>query len=168
MARRPAAHTEAEPELPDDDDDDDGSQLQVGLFRSSWRNFLEGVEREIDGRIDAASAVTVLICFVELTVKLSTDWSAYAPTRTVNDLTELWVETDRKKLEDRSGRDKLPVTSACAQLLRQAEELLLLQKEPAEVVGNIGNIGKCPTGGGSWVSLLTLPPCDRTQVAGRR
>lgn len=51
MARRPAAHTEAEPELPDnDDDDDDGSQLQVGLFRSSWRNFLEGVEREIDGR----------------------------------------------------------------------------------------------------------------------
>lgn len=63
MARRPAAHTEAEPELTDDDDD--GSQLQVGLFRSSWRNFLEGVEREIDGQIDAASAVTLLICFPE-------------------------------------------------------------------------------------------------------
>lgn len=66
MARRPAAHTEAEPELTDDDDDDDdGSQLQVGLFRSSWRNFLEGVEREIDRQIDAASAVTLLICFPE-------------------------------------------------------------------------------------------------------
>lgn len=64
MARRPAAHTEAEPELTDDDDDD-GSQLQVGLFRSSWRNFLEGVKREIDGQIDAASAVTLLICFPE-------------------------------------------------------------------------------------------------------
>lgn len=62
MARRPAAHTEAEPELTDDDD---GSQLQVGLLRSSWRNFLEGVEREIDGQIDAASAVTLLICFPE-------------------------------------------------------------------------------------------------------
>lgn len=106
-------------------------------------------------------------------MKPSTDWSAYAPTRTVNDLT-LWVETDRKKLEDRSGRDKLPVTSACAQL-RQAEELLLL-KEPAEAdtswrrrfvsntveimspswLGNIGNIGKCPTGGGAYTGAL--PP----------
>lgn len=88
MARRPAAHTEAKPELPDDDDDD-GSQLQVGLFRSSRRNFLEGVEREINGRIDAASAVTLLICFVE------SDGEAVD---TLTDLT-LWVETDRKKLE---------------------------------------------------------------------
>lgn len=66
MARRPPAHTEAEPELPDDDDDDDdGSQQQAGLFGSSWSNFLERVEREIDGEIGAASAVTLLICFVE-------------------------------------------------------------------------------------------------------
>lgn len=86
-------------------------------------------------------------------MKLSTDWSAYAPTRTLNDLT-LWLETDRKKRP-----------TSCDE--RLAEELLRLQKEPAEAVGGetlmspswLGNIGKCPTGGGGWVSLLTLPPC---------
>lgn len=104
-------------------------------------------------------------------MKLSTDWSAYAPTRTLNDLT-LWVETDRKKLEDRSGRDQLPVMSAwprscCASKRSQLRRFSHLTRIPPggetlmspSWLGNIGNIGKCPTGGGGWVSLLTLPPC---------
>lgn len=53
-------------------------------------------------------------------MKLSTDWSAYAPTRTLKDLT-LWLETDRKKRP-----------TSCDE--RLAEELLRLQKEPAEAV----------------------------------
>ena len=78
------------------------------LFVSTWRNLLERMERELDGRIGVASAVLralhrPVVVKKELSqkAKLSIYWSIYVPTLTYGH--ELWVVTERTRWASSAG-----------------------------------------------------------------